>query len=484
MKDHLFIAISVLFFVALSGIGWAIGDPVGPATVPPSSMRPGLIRSPNPIDTSTNLIITGNVRGGRHFRGVVPYHAPSSFGGTLGSSTLDSFIRYSAGSDDFGQFSGKARPYYSPTGTVTLTMPGHPGVVRPPTISLGAHAEAPDAVGALSSLPDRQVLSGTEATLTFRRLRPLAMTLNELERVISSDVDISEQRLTAQRRFWMEKLKQELEQEEETAQREKDLPGRQTRKVDKNVLQPFELEVLAEQKLQEKRLDVYEQMRQRIYELQKSLEELPAVKQAEETLEERRKTTEQEPREDLRGETSMVDELSGLDLATRAKTILGPYKSFAAFSKDKFNQNMRAAEEYLKQGKYYRAADTYSLALIYKPHDPLAYAAKSLALFTAGEYISSALFLSRALEIFPEYALFDIDIVAMVGDRDILETRVVEAEQLLQRSDAFELHFILAYIYYRMGRLERAKESINAAYEKMPEVPTVIALKKAIEDSI
>jgi len=124
------------------------------------------------------------------------------------------------------------------------------------------------------------------------------------------------------------------------------------------------------------------------------------------------------------------------------------------------------------------------LALIYKPDDPLAYAGKSHALFAAGEYISSALFLSRALEIFPEYAMFDIDIVAMVGDRDILETRVVDAEEWLQRSDAVELHFLLAYIYYRIGRLVRAEAAINAAYEKMPEVPAVIALKKAIEEGV
>jgi tetratricopeptide (TPR) repeat protein len=124
------------------------------------------------------------------------------------------------------------------------------------------------------------------------------------------------------------------------------------------------------------------------------------------------------------------------------------------------------------------------LASIYKPDDPLAYAGKSHALFASGEYMSSALFLSRALQIFPGYAQFKIDLVAMVGDRDKLETRVADAEEWLQRSGAPELQFLLAYVYYQMDRLQRAKEAIDAVYEKMPEAPAVLTLKEAIEDSI
>ncbi|MHC4126533.1 MAG: hypothetical protein ACYSRR_08810, partial [Planctomycetota bacterium] len=385
MKKYVFIAAAVLFFIALSDTGWAIGDPVGPGTVPPSSIRPGLIRSPNPIDTSTNLIITGNVRGGKHFRGIVPYHAPSSLGGVLGSSTLDSFMRYSAGSEDFGRFSGKIRPYYSPTGSVSLMTPGHPGVVRPPTTSFRTHAVAPDAIGALSPLPGRQVLSGTEAPMFFRRLRPLSMTLHELQRQVSSETDtyIRQQKLTAQQRFWIKRYEQELEQQEEKKTKtelDKDLLDRQIEKVDEGVLQQFELQMPTKQTGQAEQIDIYEQMKQRIYELQKGQKELPVAEQAEEPVDDRQRPPEEEAREGFRRGTSVVDELSGVDLSARARAILGTFDSFAAFSKDKFNQNMRAAEEYLKQGKYYRAADAYTLALVYKPKDPLAYAGKSHAL--------------------------------------------------------------------------------------------------------
>ena len=142
---------------------------------------------------------------------------------------------------------------------------------------------------------------------------------------------------------------------------------------------------------------------------------------------------------------------------------------------------MRAGEMYLKQGRYYRAADAYTLASIYKPDDPLVYAGKSHALFAAGEYMSSALFLARALEIFPEYARFKIDIVAMSGNRDMLESRMVDIVQWLKKSNAPELQFLLSYVYYQMNRLEWAKRAVGAAYEKMPNAPAVITLKEAIE---
>ncbi|KKL05102.1 hypothetical protein LCGC14_2609390, partial [marine sediment metagenome] len=187
----------------------------------------------------------------------------------------------------------------------------------------------------------------------------------------------------------------------------------------------------------------------------------------------------QSPVKDLTEKISNV-----VDLSARAKVILGSHKTFASFSEDKFNQHLRTAERYLKQGRYYRAADAYTLASIYKPEDPLAYAGKSHALFAAGEYMSSALFLSRAFEIFPEYAQFKIDLEAMIGDRDKLETRIVDVEQWLGRSDSAELQFLLGYIYYQMGRLQAGRGAIDGALEKMPEAPAVITLKGAIDNAI
>jgi tetratricopeptide (TPR) repeat protein len=177
------------------------------------------------------------------------------------------------------------------------------------------------------------------------------------------------------------------------------------------------------------------------------------------------------------------EELSGVALSVRAKSIRGEHKTFASYSKDQFNEHMRAAEQYLKEGKYYKAADTYALASLYKSNDPLAYAGKSHALFAAGGYMSSALFLSRTLEIFPEYARFKIDLVGMVGDRDKVESRIADIQEWLHTSDSGELQFLLGYVYYQLGRIVEAKKAIGAAYEKLPDAPAVKTLKKAIDSA-
>jgi tetratricopeptide (TPR) repeat protein len=94
--------------------------------------------------------------------------------------------------------------------------------------------------------------------------------------------------------------------------------------------------------------------------------------------------------------------------------------------------------------------------------------------------MSSALFLSRALEIFPEYAYFKIDLEGMMDDRDNLEGRIADIEEWLKIRNRGELHFLLGYVYYQIGRLERAMESIEAAYEMMPNSAIVAILRKAI----
>jgi hypothetical protein len=174
----------------------------------------------------------------------------------------------------------------------------------------------------------------------------------------------------------------------------------------------------------------------------------------------------------------------GVTSTLGAGSILDMYKSFAAYSDDKFNWHMKAAERYMKQGRFYRAADAYTIATAYKPNDPLGYAGKSEALFAAGEYMSSALFLARAMEIFPEYAKVRIDLVEMVGDKDTVEKRILDTKEWFDRSQSAELAFLMSYVYYQMDRLEFARKSIEFAATKMPDSEVVKAMKKVIDERI
>jgi tetratricopeptide (TPR) repeat protein len=512
MKRQVLYTVGLIFWGVFSATGWAINNPVGSGTVPPTATRSGLIRSPNPIDRSGNLVITGHVGGGRHFRGVVPYNAVSDFGGRLGSATLDPFLRRSAVGGYFGRYAGKPTPYYSQTRTVTTTRPGESAVIRPPTTKVGRWTT--DRFP-LAPLRKQKLLSGSQAGLSMRgfegletqkdafgfpvitrrtETRPMSMPLQELAKVISEEraTYLQAKRLAEEQdRPRSKQFQRDLKQiSEKAAELQKGLTSQEssslstTKKPGMDV--PRRPETLtakaqagqeasqrpfAEPRPSDIPSDVYEQMKRQLYSFQEALEQPDVVQQAEEPPEGRK-----QPLEDQAPKSSQMTLA-----AAKARAIIGSYKSFASFAKDRFNQHLRAAEQYLKQGRYYRAADAYTLAVIYKPDDPLAYAGKSHALFAAGEYMSSALFLSRALEIFPEYVRFKIDIEAMVGDRDKLESRIADVEQWLKTSDAVELQFLLGYVYYQMGRLEPAKEAINAAYEKMPEAPAVIVLKEAIE---
>jgi tetratricopeptide (TPR) repeat protein len=204
--------------------------------------------------------------------------------------------------------------------------------------------------------------------------------------------------------------------------------------------------------------------------------------------------------ESYREKSSPLDELNKLsqaDLSARAKSIRGSHTNPETYSEAKFNQHMQAAEDYLKVGRFYAAADSFALASIYKldpgeaGSDPvqvgglaLCLAGRGHALLAAGEYISSALFLSRALDIAPEYARTKIDLAGMLGGQNKLESRIAEIKEWLGRSGSGKLEFLLGYVYYRMGRLGPAKQAIDSAYTKMPQSPAVVAVKKAIDDAI
>jgi len=642
MKNWLLIIAVVLFSSFCSEAGWpienrAVRNPVGLSTVPPSSIQSGLIDSPNPVDTSSNLVITGNVRRGMHFRGTVPYQSATSFRATLGSARLESFLRDSAGAEDFGRYADiyRVRPYYSPTETVTTTRPGRSGVFMPADTMISSRA--PDVFG-LEPLPKTQALSSEGTSVSDIRLwgpqtqynalrepRSLSLTPQEIEQLAQRELDIyqrgekldraagirkqyqdqTEEATNAIKGVWEDELlRRGLKQmRDEAGELEQSLAARDDslRRLSEGVVSErpwsaeggFVMQALEEQMketsarrwglpassfhgdefstaraptLQEDSIlsgltnapdsaglghtglrrvtfaeplqhapkwerepkvdggiaepgkrntgrlrtltpvqeqgqgdgfpnanervggsDVVKRIRQQLDDLAKSID---ARLQA-------GPVAIQESSREISFALDGLDELlqadrpkagmtqSGPSLwSARAKRIMGPHKSLESFSEAKFNQHMRAAESYLRQGMYYRAADSFTLASIYKVDDPRSLAGRGHALFAAGEYISSALFLSRALEIDPEYARTEIDFVTMLGGMGKLQSSIAEVKKWLERSGAGELQFLLAYVYYRMGKLQEAKEAIDMAYEKMRQSPAVDTVEKAVDDAI
>ncbi len=655
MKNWLFITVTV-FFTLSSATSWsienhAILNPAGSSTVPPSSIQSGLISNPNPIDTSSNLVITGNVRRGRHFRDTVPYGSTTSFRAGLGSSSLNSFslssfLRDSAGAEDFGRYAGKynIQPYYSRSQTVTTTRPGYSGVFRPATRINDRTPQGQYSVGTRVSGLEKQSLSsegfstwaGTSRessgfglqepqTQYGTSAKPLQIvkSIRELQLLTRYEAGISpqDQKLMVER--YQEQTQDPRLKIQDFGLKTQD-PGtaleqrfvvwspehkrRQVAEIVQSTKPDFGADVLTpalmpsqadammkglvfqdESTLQKVRgwepqagvgkpdehgrdlqgqrnrlgSDVLEQIRRqlddltrsidarlqtateearkdgstktdtfsypqgttidwgkivRLYETEKAQFSRAADSQEESGFEfpETPKPIRSEPfwqtggssvqtsnranRGSYREKSSPLDELNKLsqaDLSARARRIRGPHTSPESYSEAKFNQHLQTAQGHLKAGRYYAAADSFALASIYKldpgeaGSDPvqtgglaLCLAGRGHALFAAGEYISSALFLSRALKIAPEYARTKIDLAGMLGGQNKLDGRIADIKEWLGRSDSGQLEFLLGYVCYRMGRLSQAKKAIDAASEKMPKSPAVDAVKKAIDDAI
>jgi tetratricopeptide (TPR) repeat protein len=183
------------------------------------------------------------------------------------------------------------------------------------------------------------------------------------------------------------------------------------------------------------------------------------------------------------GRLDNLKELSQTDLSAKAKSIRGTQTNPDTFSMSRFYHHFQEAQDHLKGGRYYAAADSFALASIYKQGEPLCFAGRGHALLGAGEYISSALFLSRAIEANPEYVKTKIDLAAMLGGENKLESRIADIQEWLGRSGSGKLEFLLGYVYYRIGRLGPAQQAIDAAYAKISSA-AVIAVKKAIDDAL
>ncbi len=503
------------------------GSPLGSGTVPPTTYQSGLIRSPNPMNPSRgNLDVTGNLRGNSYFRGVVPYGSTYDFGAAAGSSYLDSFVRSSAGAESYTGYSRRGMPYYGSNTTAGI-IPGTRGVVMPPAVNPTGYGYSIYSQRILPMVGTQysQTTTGPEAPYSYYGTpvtpttvtsgtvgaRPMSPSALELEKKIfgNSIVPAEGAAKFAQQQTNPANPAQPLRQypAENKQTTQETSPQMPQNPLQSTLVNPTEkpvqtaerntttlIDTLSKPAISSpqaklvtaekpEQMDVYEQMKKQVEDFQKSYKEQQALA----AKQNKPAAAEKQPAEanavPEKEQTSQEKLAAVIQNAAEAKGILGEYKSFTTYSQDRFNQCLKAGEENLKQSKYYKAADAYTLAGLYKPNDPLPNAGKSYALFAAGEYLSSSLYLSRAIYIFPEYVLIKVDLASMLGGRDIIEKRLADIQKLIGMSEAPELEFLIGYIYYQTGRLDLAKKNADSAAAKMPQSAPAQIMKKAIDDA-
>ncbi len=138
----------------------------------------------------------------------------------------------------------------------------------------------------------------------------------------------------------------------------------------------------------------------------------------------------------------------------------------------------------MSEQKFYNAADAYTLADVYKPKKVETYRGRGFALFAAGEYMSSAFFLRQAVLLDKKKALERVEIIPLIGDRDMFDMRLEDAGKWLNASRAPELSYMLAFILYNTHMLEQAQESIQFAVDNMGDDDAVMILKNAIDEEV
>jgi tetratricopeptide (TPR) repeat protein len=262
---------------------------------------------------------------------------------------------------------------------------------------------------------------------------------------------------------------------------EKSLQSYLRNNIDNDYLQQAETQIEETQTESEQPEGFYENIEQQILLLDKQLQELTQQELTPKTQESRTFESESSGEESTENQNSQRDSIEELGLSPyRTESVIGTENKLATYMELKSAQLILEGDDWLSQQKFYRASDSYTSALIYK-EDPRAYAGKCHALFGAGEYMSSSFFLFLAIEADPGYVELEMDIITAMGGRDILDNRLVDVENWAQESDSADLHFLRAYFYYRIGRLDMAGEAINIALEKMPDSAALATLKKAID---
>lgn len=352
-----------------------------------------------------NLLITGNVGGAKHFRASVPYRDTRALQTTVPSDSLMDFFRISQ-TQDFRASSPQAfTPYYSPSTTVAHTAAGHPGIISPRT-----------------SLP-----TFTADGFGRRPTQP-AMELTSRETTVSQeDLSDPQKKITPEDRL------------DSLAERSLFTPS---------PWQPDGLWQIPDNALQIDARSIEDVNRPSI---PSTAADLPIQPQ------------------DPNGLDSIVSMRSGqggqdpntADTLAGSAYAMTSQMAMHAYAQTKCNHFMHAGETYLKQGRYDKAVDAYSLASVYQSGHILAVAGKSHALLGKRAYSSSALHLIRVLNKLPDYAKTDMGLSDLLGGFELLKDHISRLETYTEGPHVPDLKLLLAFLYVQAGDLGMAQKTME-----------------------
>jgi hypothetical protein len=195
MRMRNLIIASIALIGGVSTTAWAvespaINNPLGLGTVPPSAYKSGLIPSLNTVNPNGNLVVTGDVGGGKYFRGIVPYRGVTDFsaatsGANQGTVQVEKFMRDSTITPS-GQNNSGLTPYYSPVFTVSK-IPTGSGPSPQGEFSSNYFGSTRQQTGTQPRSSSQNGQTEYLNTTQFAN-RPLLMSRQDMQRMIDADI--------------------------------------------------------------------------------------------------------------------------------------------------------------------------------------------------------------------------------------------------------------------------------------------------------
>lgn len=142
--------------------------------------------------------------------------------------------------------------------------------------------------------------------------------------------------------------------------------------------------------------------------------------------------------------------------------------TYATGQDERFNELIKSAEESMATGEYFWAERRFVRALRFQPNHPLATAGRGHSQLGAGLYLPAALTLKFVLIRYPELIDVRYDAGLLPTPVRLDENIAAIRERLQQGADGAEMGFLLAYIGHQQNDQALMNDGIDALEENAP----------------
>ena len=400
------------------------------------------INTPTNLDGLTarvnDMLMTGNVTGGRSFQGVMPYGSTYEMSSQLGSSSLNTFYRDSTGVGDL-QTSGLSQPQFYTGNSSGVT---------------GIYGRVPGYSGDMARVS--QPLGQRNTLMTSSNNRPLGGSVYSNYSGLSSG---SEGSYGAGVSPGWSGQGMQLDTPEPaqwgTASSMRGVTGR----IDARSYQALERSALGGSE-QGQPVETTEQEQ-----LQNANRFSPWSADSERTPDssyepggEMGQPLANETEPDLAANAGQAEPSTTDKLLTSTATT----DAYVKVMRERFDEAANQGHEYLNEGKYYRASQSFERAIRYRPDAASTYLDWGKALFAAGEFINSARAIDKALTLDANLAKIQKDLRMVFDNQGTYSRRLKELLDWQTKSGNPALQFLAGYVQYQAGQSQTARKNLAA----------------------